>query len=140
MDEPTIPYQYIEEVQSTVLTAGDPIDIGCKESKIEKYKSLAREINPGKPITVVSGWIWLDLEVNAEQFEAAISLGYAPAVLNINNVIYDDRKKFKNGTWVCTSLLKQFHSPALFETKNTFYILVGVGSRKAVHLDALGFV
>lgn len=138
-DFETTPKQYLESVTVAFSNSGDPIDIGCKETDVDKYRALAREINSNKPITIVSGWTWWDLELNAEQLEAVISMGGLPVVLKITHVITDDRKRFDGDGWVRTSLLKQFHSPAVFETQNTFYILVGTGSRKLVPLSVLGF-
>ncbi len=114
-----------------------PFDPGGVVTEIERYKEVAIEINPDKPIAIITDWVWWDLEVTAEQRQLLVDMGMLPIVLQSNNLMYDERKRFKPGSRVRTSLLSKFHKSAIFETKNTFYILIGPGQRKSVPLTVL---
>lgn len=123
------------EYRRLFYEAGVPTDGGCTEKEVDKIRSLAREINPDKSACLVSKWCWWDLECSDEEREEIIEDGKLPAIIKADYIEKDEKKRFTKGHWVRTSFLKVHHPPALFETANTFYILIGPGTRKSIPID-----
>jgi len=133
--------QLLDEYGKIFYEEGDHFDAGCSQDKVDEIRKLAIEINPQKLACYVSGWCWWDLQASSAQKEEIEKEGKQTVVLNCAHVIHDERERFPEGHWVRTSMLTAFHPPALFETANTFYLMVGSGTRKTVSIDyAFGFI
>ena len=114
---------------------GEIIDAGCETEQIDYFKKISREVAPDKLICTVQKWIWWDLELGEQDAIRLSALNLKAAMIKADCVIDDEAGRFTYGDWVRTSYLKQFHSPCLFETPNTIYLLVGAGTRKKISLE-----
>ena len=101
---------------------GESTPFGIDEDQIESLvEQVIAEQQEYKPICIVKHWmIWRvleakDLIVLKADHVISHSLGHRPA-----------------GSWVRTSPLVSFRHKAVFETKNTAYLLVGPGTIKDV--------
>ena len=112
---------------------GKNFDAGCRENQIDKYLNLCKDIEPLKLVCVVKCWQWWDLDVPQGIKESLFeqSKQYA-SLINADHILFDQQGRFNEGDWVRTSLLVDFHNNCIFETRNTFYLLVGKGTRKTV--------
>ncbi|MDF1622724.1 MAG: hypothetical protein P1V33_04545 [Pseudohongiella nitratireducens] len=108
-------------------------DFGCQEEAVDQMITKAKEIYPNKPYCVVGQWTWADLMISSEQKQKlADESGVQPSFIYSDYIFQDNAGRYKRGNWVRSTLLVEFHSPAIFCTKNTSYILVGTGSRISV--------
>ena len=112
-------------------------DAGCDTNNIDKYIAICISINPEKNICTVKDWQWWDLDVDEEAAEIYAETGSHPCLIKSDCVIEDQAGRYKYKEWVRSSLLSNFSHNCIFETSNTFYILVGKGSRKKVSLDVV---
>ncbi len=112
---------------------GEDFDAGCMENEIDKYLDLCKKLEPLKLVCVVKRWQWWDLDVPQDIKKSLFeqTKQYA-SLINANHILLDQQGRFNEGDWVRTSLLVNFHQGCIFETKNTFYLLVGEGTRKTV--------
>lgn len=79
---------------------------------------------------IVRDWLWYDFSVFDEVAAEARQNGLQPVIIRSNYVVYDSAGRFDRGNWVHTSPLKEFSEDFIFETRNTVYILLGLGYRK----------
>lgn len=117
---------------------GEPSAIGCSEADVhklfEKYKALFEY----KPYCVVKDWKWCDVLLREEDVANFNDEGLHPSYVIANHIIVDELDRFPPGGWVRTTFLNEFHSPAVFETRNTVYILVGKGTRETKSIAEAG--
>jgi len=121
-----------------VINKGEKFDAGCEINEIDHYISVCNSINPDKYVCVVKQWQWWDLDVGQKLAEIFSSVGQSPCVIKADYVIYDQVGRFNEGDWVRTSLLLRFHENCIFETPNTFYLLVSEGTRKNIDAGLAG--
>lgn len=114
---------------------GEAFDAGCKKAQVKEMITHCKTINYNKNICIVRAWQWWDLELENEAKEALKKDGRLPCVVKSDHIIEDYACRFNPGDWVRTSLLLKFHHNCIFETQNTFYILVGEGTRKSILTD-----
>lgn len=112
---------------------GDKFNAGCETDKIEHYIAVCHSINPDKYVCTVKAWQWWDLDVGEKLAKLFASAGQTPCVIKSDYVIDDQVGRFNKGDWVRSSLLLTFHENCIFETPNTFYLLVGEGTRKSIN-------
>jgi hypothetical protein len=55
-----------------------------------------------------------------------------PVMLMALNIVYDSTQPDSIGNWARISLLKEFHEPGIFETRNRIYEMLNAGRRKSV--------
>jgi len=125
----------LSDLQRIFGEPGHEIDFGCSEAEYEKMVELCHEMNSRKSVCVVASWIWWDIISDNPNFPQPTY------IVKADNVLFDEKGRFPVGGWVRTSPLKALHQNCIFETGNTFYVLVGEGTRKEVSAsDALAFI
>jgi len=117
-----------------LLGQGDSFDAGCKEGNTQNMLSKAEVLRPGKIRRAVRNWQWWDLKLPKNK---KLPRGVLPSIVFANNIIADSSGKYLKRSWIRSSALVEFHEKCIFETKNTFYVLVGEGVRKAVEYRAV---
>ena len=116
---------------AAILKEGDPCDLGCKLTLSEEMKQVCNDINPEKGWCVVKSWEIWDIECSKHEADFyAKRDGVKPVLLYSECIIEDQKRRFKGG--VRTSPLVKIHFNCIFETRNTFYILVETGTRKQI--------
>ena len=116
---------------AAILVKGESCDFGCSLEKVEYMKNRCHDISPGKAWSVVSSWHIWDLKCSDDEISYLKNKqGLKPTLLYSENVLEDQKQR--GFGCVKTSLLKEIHHSCIFETKNTFYILVGTGTRKTI--------
>jgi hypothetical protein len=111
---------------------GAPFDIGCD---VNKSKSIfddwaSRDLT--KKVRAVQDWCWWDLIIPND---VDLPDKSKPAIIYAKYLMLDSSHFFQLGSWVRTTLLVELHQGFVFETRNTFYILVGPGTRKTVEIE-----
>jgi hypothetical protein len=114
------------------MASGRPMQ-GCAPENIAALLEQVKQRHPGKPICVVSNWIYADLEVTDDQRNVFQRQGLNPALLWANNVLIDDRRPHYVGHCVRSTVQVSFTDGYLFETRNTVYVLQGQGVGKLVN-------
>jgi len=122
-----------QEGSNNYIAKCSPCDLGCDEKNIARAKSICRQLNPDKPVRVAADWeIW---DIRFPQDEAQKiqeKYGVHITILFVRNLVEDSSNRFAEGTCVRTTFLIDIHENCIFETKNTFYILVETGMRRMV--------
>lgn len=122
--------QYLSQANSILNDEGEPFDIGCAPEKLDEYfEEWEDKAGHLKYVTAVKGWNWWDLQLPED---IKIPKNKKPSIIHANTILQTNNHRFDVGHWVRTSLLLTLHNGFIFETENTFYILVGKGSRKTV--------
>ena len=103
-------------------------DIGCCFSDIDKMFEAARGLGRGKKVCAIQEWEWWDLTGIPSHLLREECL--QPAMIYSDNVIIDSAMRFPKGACIRTSLIVRLHLGCVVETRNTLYILVGIGVRK----------
>jgi hypothetical protein len=114
------------------LDLGDIFEAGFIDTPIEELVAIAQRINPSKPIRVVDEWTYLDIKHLSKMQNMLDDAGLKPVMLMALNIVYDSTQPDSIGNWVRTSLLKEFHEPGIFETRNRIYVMLNAGRRKSV--------
>lgn len=122
----------LEQFAQLLNEQGDYCDYGCSEGMVEQTIALARELFPEKPCCVVARWCWADVEIDPRQAQEIEDAGLKPCFLYANKVVFDERKRWAEGSFVRTTLLEAFHHQCIFSSQNTNYILCGPGVRLTV--------
>lgn len=113
---------------------GEHCDYGWPAHDVDSAYEEARKISV-KPICAISEWIWWDLECNESTLNFINQQGLLTAMVKSNYVISDEAGRFKEGHWLRSSLLQQFHRNAFFESQNTLYILINNGTRRSIPIE-----
>ncbi|VAW80705.1 hypothetical protein MNBD_GAMMA12-851 [hydrothermal vent metagenome] len=130
--------ELLSDLSDMVGQKGDPYDIGCSENSIEAMCDFASSINNQKKIRTVKSWQWWDLQVPCNiKFPDSLM----PIMIYASSLVSDSAYYLRPGDWVRSTPLLSIHERCITETTNSFYILVGPGTRKTVTLEsALSFV
>ncbi|MEN0036693.1 MAG: hypothetical protein AAGC78_06480 [Cellvibrio sp.] len=123
----------IEEIARFYREVGEPCDLGCGESDVEKWINFCTGKYPYKGVCTVKKWAVI--ECRCSENEVLIikeKLGLQPFVLNANHVMWDSQGRWREGNFCCSFFLIELEESCLFITKNTCYILVGNGHRKSI--------
>lgn len=83
-----------------------------------------------KSVFAIKNWMWFDIEMDGQQL----------AIVKADYVVRTNNRKFDIGDWVRTSPLVNFMDNCVFETSNSFYILVGKGTRKESDDSIFNFI
>lgn len=118
----------LAELNNVLNQPGEAMDLGCEALQHEEMIQQCREINPNKAVCVVSHWMWWDIPLEATKGNGSPSV----SMIKADNIIFDELDWFPPSGWVRSSPLCKLHDNCIFETGNTFYILVGPGTRKKV--------
>lgn len=132
----TLLIEKLPQLTSALTQPGKAIDGGCELQDVPMYiKQLQKKSS--KPYCVVSGWCIWSLAADDNAISALSELGLKPHIVYANHVIDDQRQRWSKGSQVRTTLLVELHDRCIFETENTFYILVGDGTEKSVNSDVV---
>jgi hypothetical protein len=124
--------ELISQASRLVNGKGDPFDAGCREDEAQDMIAYCKHLRPNKPFCLIANWCWADLDIDPMVIERLNSVGVQPAFIYSSYIIEDEAKRWNAALSVKTGLLAEFHKNCIFETRNTFYILVGKGSRLTV--------
>jgi hypothetical protein len=89
-----------------------------------------------KPYCIVREWTVFRADVTSEELVAVHERGHLPLILFAHQVVEDAQARFRPGDWVRSSMCVSFDG-AMFETKNTVYVLIGPGFEKAASLKTI---
>ncbi|GIU37638.1 MULTISPECIES: DUF6957 family protein [Shewanella] len=113
---------------------GIPTAYGCRMDDIEQMKLHCKSIQPFKAWCVVSEWIIWIIDVP----QGTPGTHPIKELVLANHIIEDGQGRFPSGGWVRTTMVIHTHHNCIFETNNTFYILVGSGNSKRLSLNEFG--
>ncbi|MCW8988123.1 MAG: hypothetical protein OQK75_10720 [Gammaproteobacteria bacterium] len=111
----------IESMVNTFYKKGEHCDYGCHPDDIDKFWDIAADkAKFNKNVYAVKNWIWCDVSIEDNKLE----------VVKADYVLRSNNRQFDVGDWVRTSPIINFTDNCICETSNSFYILVGKGTRK----------
>lgn len=96
----------------------------------EETMQWARERFREGGYCIVRGWVWHDFSMLEDFSSEVLQDHLQPLILGANYVVFDSAGRFDPGNWVRTSPLRSFSEGFIFETRNTAYVLLGIGYRK----------
>jgi hypothetical protein len=96
----------------------------------EQAKEWAYERFRDGDYCIVRRWVWHDFSMLEDFSSEVLQDHLQPLILGANYVVFDSAGRFDPGNWVRTSPLRSFNEGFIFETRNTAYVLLGVGYRK----------
>lgn len=122
----------IEELAWFFSETGTPSDLGCDESEAKKWICFCEDKFPSKGICTVKNWAIVECQCNAVEMSQLREKGLLPFVLHANNVVWDSKGRWREGSFACTFFLVLIEENCLFITNNTCYILLGTGHCKSI--------
>lgn len=123
-----------DSVRSIAALLHDPgvlFEYGCAECDAEKFVNSAKEKYPDKSFCVAKKWVIWDVQVSDKQRKIFEALSLEPIVVHVDFVIEDEFGRANYGNFRISTPLVEMSEPCFFVTRNTVYILVGEGTRKA---------
>lgn len=120
----------LESLVSTFYEKGERCDYGCRQKDLDNMWSKVRIFSKYKSVFAIKRWVWLDIEMEGQQL----------AIVKADEVVKTSSRKFDLGDWVRTSPIYRFTDNCVCETLNSFYILVGEGSRKESDESIFNFI
>ena len=124
----------LEEISQLLYGAGE--EVAGWQGTQDELIALAAKTFPGKAFCVVKQWILIDLTVTAAEKEKLTGLGLLPATLFAHEIVLDSKGRFQPSMWVRSNFGVSFTEGCMFETKNTVYLLLGLGLRKEASIGA----
>lgn len=97
-------------------------------------RALVSEHFSDKPYCLVEDWTVFRIDVTPEELTKVHAVGQLPMIVFAHNVIEDSQGRFQRGDWVRSSMCTSFDDGAVFETRNTIYILIGPGHEQPASL------
>lgn len=86
---------------------------------------------PGGKYCIVREWVWADLAVSDDLRQELLEIHQLqPTLVYANKVVFDSENRLDRGDWVRTTMLHSFTEGFHFQTRNTTYLLLGIGYRK----------
>lgn len=124
----------LERFEALVNAQGQPCDFGCSEDNVRQMITYAKKSFPNKKYCVVSQWCWADIDVDGDPSlaEGMKHRGVLPCFLYATQILHDEANRWSMYTPIRTSLLVCFHQNCIFVTRNSSYILLGLGVRITV--------
>ena len=119
----------LESLTNAFYVEGDDCDFGCDQDDLDNVWNKVTGVAEYKSVFAVEDWMWIDIVMEGQQL----------AIIKANNVVRTTNRKFDLGDWVRTSPIISFSDCCVCETFNSFYILVGQGSRKKSDESILSF-
>ena len=127
-------------VTHALMGDGELIDTGCSQEDIDDVIKQANKINPNKKFRVVSDWRWWDIKFPNNLHTNVVKIledrSQLPSLIYSSNLLVDSSGEFDPGFCVRSTFLVKLYHGCIFETGNTFYILVGQGNRKTVDAES----
>lgn len=105
-------------------------------SKAEALASL-NERFPRRRYCLVEEWTVFRAIVSDAELGEISARGHLPLFLYAHKVVEDSQMRFQPGDWVRSSMCVSFDDRAMFETKNTVYVLLGPGSEQVASLKTI---
>lgn len=121
----------LQAIENLLTAPGEPFKFGIKEDEAEKYIQIAMAEYGYKPYCVIKNWVIWDLVVTEEETKTFSAMNIQPHYLHAKFVIYDSTWMTKEGDYRISTPLVTLHEPCFFVTRNTVYICIGGGTRKA---------
>lgn len=121
----------LDEMSHMLYEPGETCELGWFEHVDSGLTQMIIEITD-KPCCFVKDWTIWDLDFDDVQLEVINEWGNTPVIIYARHVIEDQQQRYIHGDQMRSSLLKALYEPAFFETNNTMYVLVGLGTRKLV--------
>jgi hypothetical protein len=98
---------------------------------------LVQALYPGKPYCLVEDWTIFKVDVTEDELQKIQAAGQLPLIVFARNVRVDSQLRFNSGDWVRTTFATSFEEGFLFETRNTVYVLAGVGYEKTASFSTI---
>lgn len=96
----------------------------------EEAMQWARERFREDGYCIVRGWVWHEFSVLDDISSELLQKQLQPVIIRANYVVFDSAGRFDPGNWVHASPLHVFSDRFIFQTRNTAYLLLGIGYRK----------
>ncbi len=97
----------------------------------EQAMQYAFDRFPEGKYCIVREWVWADLAVSDEMRQELLDTHQLqPTLVYANRVVFDSENRLDPGDWVRTTMLRSFEEEFQFQTRNTTYLLLGMGYRK----------
>lgn len=93
--------------------------LGLPQSELPVFMKDIKTHYSDKPYCVVSDWRWLEQDIPLFN-DKPLRVYYIFA----EHVIDDEQKRYLPGHWARSSPMEALHDNCVFETSNTFYVLV----------------
>lgn len=106
-------------------------------SSSSEARALVSQRFPGKPYCLITDWTIFRIDVTPEELTNVHAAGQLPMIVFAHNVIEDSQGRFQQGDWVRSSMCTSFDDGAVFETRNTVYILIGQGHEQTASLKTI---
>lgn len=117
---------------------GDPgVSLMGAELGLDVALKAARKHYKHLPLCAVEEWIILDAMVTDDERAKVIAAGCQPMFLFAHKVVHDEQRRFEPGHWVRSSMGTTFKEGFLFATRNSVYVLLGLGHRKPSSIEAI---
>ena len=100
-------------------------------------RALVSERFSDKPYCLVEDWTVFRIDVTSEELTKVHAAGQLAMIVFAHNVIEDSEGRFQRGDWVRSSMCTKFDEGAVFETRNTIYILIGPGHEQPASLKTI---
>jgi hypothetical protein len=100
-------------------------------------RALVSERFSDKPYCLVEDWTVFRIDVTSEELTKVHAAGQLAMIVFAHNVIEDSEGRFQRGDWVRSSMCTKFDEGAVFETRNTVYILIGPGHEQTASLKTI---
>lgn len=98
---------------------------------------LVQALFPRKPYCLVENWTIFKVDATEDELSKIHAAGQLPIIVFAHNVLFDSQRRFDVGDWVRSTFAISFVDGFLFETRNTVYMLKGVGHEKKASLEAI---
>lgn len=123
---------HLESLSKILNEKGECCDLGCDEDRAEAIKDRLVTENTGKRVRLIRNWTVWDLKVSEGLTEELAAEGLKACVVYSTCIVWCGSSSGSLGKGVRSSLLVNLFDSCVFETRNSYYILVGHGSRKVV--------
>lgn len=111
----------VEGLANVFYEKGESCDFGCNENELDPlWDVMIKKAGHHKNVYAVKNWMWYDITLGDNKLE----------IIKADYVLRTTSRNFDVGDWVRTSPIHNFTDNCICETSNSFYILVGKGSRK----------
>lgn len=125
----------LDDLGKMLSEPGLPCELGCAESDVEKLIPTLEGLCGAKKYRIVKHWMEWDFDVTDKELDQLTKAGFMPFMIYSPLVMFDSSDQLKRGDWVrSTPVIKVYHQ-SIVETANTFYLLVGTGTKKTVNLE-----
>lgn len=109
-------------------------------SSSSEARALATELFPGKPYCLIQDWTIFRIEFTSDELSTIQAAGQLPMIVFAHNVVEDSQGRFEKGDWVRSTMCIGFED-GVFKTRNTVYVLVGLGHEQTASLkDVFSFI